>query len=275
MSKGGQQTSTTGPDQFGNFARQQLWNQATQVASRPFQPYGGQTTAGPSDEYMRGLDTTHQLGDTYGGLTSNLGFGQQRATQDNLQPYMNPYQQNVTDAVHANFDRQRAMAGQGADQEATMAGAFGGSRGDILKAQGINDVNQNENSTLANLNQQGYQGAQNQFNIDRANANNLGFGGLQGLQGVAGSEGSAGQYMTGLGQNQLNSEQNQYNQGQQYPYQNLSTLSQLLGGMPTGGYSTQPTQGSPLAGAAGGALGGYGVGGMPGAIIGGIGGLFS
>lgn len=57
----------------------------------------------------------------------------------------------VTDATKANFERQRGFAGQGADDYATKANAFGGDRAAIFKATALDDVNRNESEALANL----------------------------------------------------------------------------------------------------------------------------
>lgn len=49
----------------------------------------------------------------------------------------------------ADFDRMRTQAGMTADDYATKAGAFGGDRSAIFKANALNDVNANEASTLS------------------------------------------------------------------------------------------------------------------------------
>lgn len=66
-----------------------------------------------------------------------------------------PNQGNVygtaQDALKANFDRQRLLAGRTANDYATQAGAFGGDRAALLRAAGLGDVNRQESEVLANL----------------------------------------------------------------------------------------------------------------------------
>lgn len=74
--------------------------------------------------------------------------------------FVNPYESGVIDSIRGDFDRQRQFAlGQGLDQ-ATQAGAGRGSRGAVLQAQLVGDVNRNETGTIAALRNQ---------NFDRAN----------------------------------------------------------------------------------------------------------
>lgn len=75
------------------------------------------------------------------------------------QQFFNPFQQNVVSGVQQDFDRQRQQALMAAAQQATGAGAFGGSRSGILQAQALRDINQNEANTLANLRYSGYNNA--------------------------------------------------------------------------------------------------------------------
>lgn len=115
MGKNAQATSTTSPD-ANTSQYQDLWRHA--VAGLAGQVLGNQ-----------------QL-QAYGGTSSNLGL---------------PNYGAVMDATRANFDRQRGLVGQQVDSYATREGAFGGNRSAIMKAQGLNDINQNESGTLANL----------------------------------------------------------------------------------------------------------------------------
>lgn len=250
MSKGGTQTTTQKPDQFSDFARQQLWNQATQVANQPYQPYTGQGVAGPSDVFMRGLDVAGGLEGRYGDLADNLGFGTTPFSADALKQYQDPYEQQVISGVQGDFQKQRDAAMTAAAQAATAAGAFGGSRSGVLQAEALKDVNANEANTLAALRSRGFSDAANRFGADRSFFANLGLGGLQGLEGVADAYSQGGQYLQGLGQQQLDYERGQFDRAVGYPQQQLGILAQILGGSPQGYAYTQPTQGGGLLGTA-------------------------
>jgi hypothetical protein len=75
---------------------------------------------------------------------------------DSYMAFMNPYQREVIDGAHADFDRQREFAMDQGASAATSAGAFGGSRSGILQASLVDGVNRNEASTIAGIRSAGY-----------------------------------------------------------------------------------------------------------------------
>lgn len=100
---------------------------------------------------------------------------------DGLDRYMNPYLGTVIGNVQREGDRQASMASQyGADQ-ATRAGAYGGSREAVLRGQLIGDVNRNTQNTIGTLSAQGYSDAVNQLLSDRQFAANNGINQLNAL----------------------------------------------------------------------------------------------
>lgn len=248
MSKGGTQTTTQKPDAFSDYARQQLWNQATQIANQPYQPYSGQGVAGPSDVYMKGLETAGGLEDRYSSLADMMGLGSQEFSGDALKKYMDPYQDQVIGGIQGDFAKQRDAALTAGAQAATAAGAFGGSRSGVLQAEALKDVNANEANTLAALRSRGFSDAADRFGADRSYFGGLGMQGLQGLEGVADAYSKGGQYLQGLGQQQLDYEHGQFDQAKAYPQQQLGILASILGGSPQGQTYTQPTQGGGFLG---------------------------
>lgn len=185
--------------------------------------------AGPTQSFQQGL----------GALQNMPQYAQQ---------FMNPYQDQVISGMQGDFDRQRQMAMQSGAQQATGAGAFGGSRQAVLQANLMGDVNRNEASTLAGLRQSGYNNA-------------MGFG----MQ-------NAGALMGGG-----EAERNIYNQQLQSPYmQRQQAFGYAQGGLGPTGYNQSSTTVQPgqspfgmLAGGAmtyagmGGKIPGFGGGGMP------------
>ena len=129
-----------------------------------------------------------QAGQGFGGLTQNLGFAQQQGLEG-IDQFFNPFQDQVIGGLQTDFDRQRQQAQTSAQQQATRAGAFGGSRSAVLQAELQGGVNRNEASTLANVRQGGFnQAAQNLFGQRRFSAD-LGLAGLRGLAGVGQAQG--------------------------------------------------------------------------------------
>jgi len=202
------------------------------------------------------LGTQYQAGRFSGGMFSPYA----------AQAYMSPY---IESALAPQMELLNRQYGQQAAQnaaQATQAGAFGGSRYGIQQAQ--NQLNQN--LATQNLLGQGYntayQQAQQQFNADmarRLQAQQLGeqsrqFGanlGLQGLQtglqaaGTLGTLGqqqlaqqqaaiqaqaTAGQQQQALQQKSLDTAYQDYLTQLNYPYQQLSYMSNLVRGTPMG-----------------------------------------
>jgi hypothetical protein len=177
-------------------------------------------------------------------LTGNLGFASQTGL-GGIGGYMDPYQQDVVGGVQSDFNRQRALANAQAAGMATAQGAFGGSREAVLRANALNDVNQNEASTLANLRYSGFNDAAARLQADRAMAGNLGLAGFQGLANVGGMQ---------------NAQQLGLLQAMQAGLQPGTTASTMV----------QPLNRNPIAGALGGAALGVGMfgGGAPAAASG-------
>lgn len=296
----------------------------TDINQNPYQTYGANRIAGfsplqqqsfqgaanmqPSQQLgtasdlasaasMGALGTNYQAGRYGGGM-----FGQGAADF-----YMNPYQQNVTDITKREAARQSGIAGTQQQSQATQAGAFGGGRDAIMRAERERNLGQQMNDIQAQGSNAAYTNAQQQFNADQARrlqaqqlseqSRQYGAGlGLQGLQTALQGAGQLGQlggqeYGQQMGINQL---QNQYgaqmqqqaqrpldmayqdflNQ-QNYPYKQLGFMSDLVRGLPLGQKSTSsvydqgPGTVQTLAGL-GGAAYGFGKSGLFGAKEGGL-----
>ena len=126
--------------------------------------YGPQYVAGKS-----GFQTQAE------GLAGGLGQYQQyldaaqAATGPNAyKQYMSPYQQEVIDTTLQNYDIQSQKSAQGVPAQAIAAGAFGGGREGIQRAEYQSASDLNRAMTQAQLQQQGYGQAQqlasNQYN---------------------------------------------------------------------------------------------------------------
>jgi hypothetical protein len=182
---------------------------------------------------------------------------------------MNPY----LDVQNAAAYRNAAIANAATNAQATTAGAFGGCRQAIMNAQGNADLQRN----LAKNQFDAYNQAQQQFNAEqgqRQSAANLNaqqgqFGANLGLQGLstalqgASTLGTLGntQYNQNLGviglQNQLGGQQQQQVQNamnvdysnfqnqQNYPYQQMNFMSNLIRGLPMNQQATSIYQAPP------------------------------
>jgi hypothetical protein len=188
------------------------------------------------------------------GALNTGAFGTQEAMS-----YMNPY---VEAALAPQMELMRRQQGAQAQQmagQATLAGAFGGSRYGLAQAQ-QNLANQLAQQNLVGQGYQtAYQQAAQQYNADQARR-------LQGLQAAmqgAQTLGQLGQTAYGqqtgninllnqLGGQQQAAEQAKINQQiqdyatqQQYPMLQLANLSSLLRGLPMQSSTTQMYQAAP------------------------------
>ena len=178
--------------------------------------------------------------------------------------YMSPYMQNVVQRQQQDASRQAAIAQQAQGAQAARSGAFGGSGDYLMRAQGAANLARQKGDIQAKGLQEAYTQGMGQFNQEQAqrqaaanlNAQQGQFGaglGLQGLQTAltgASTLGNLGntQYQQNLGitnmQNQfggqqqqqiqqdLNNKYNDFINAQNYPYKQLSFMSDMLRGAP-------------------------------------------
>jgi len=88
----------------------------------------------------------------------------------NLQAYMNPYTQAVTEQSLSDLERSRQLEQQRTAAQATAARAFGGSRQGVAEAETNRAYGENAARLLAQQNAQAYQAAQQASEADLARA---------------------------------------------------------------------------------------------------------
>ena len=178
--------------------------------------------------------------------------------------YMSPYMGEVVARQQQDAQRQAQIAGQAQQAQAARSGAFGGSGDYLMRAQAAGNLARQKGDIAATGLQNAYTQGMGQFNQEQGqrlaagqlNAQQGQFGaglGLQGLQTAltgANTLGQLGQqqYQQGMGINAL---QNQYGLQQQaqmqkdidtkygdymaaqnYPYKQLSFMSDIIRGVP-------------------------------------------
>ena len=278
------QTQTTIPDYAAPYV-QELLGQAqgyTDVSQNPYMQYMGDRVAqfSPLQQMsyenatlMQGSpqlqDATAAAGQaTLGALNTGYTYNPYQAqsftSPGTAQAYMNPYMQQVADIQKREAARNSAIQGTQQQAQAAQAGAFGGGRDAIMRAERERNLGMQQNDIQAQASNQAYQQAMGQFNAEQQatqgaaqlNAQQGQFGaglGLQGLQtALTGANNLANigntQYNQNMGINQL---QNQYGLQQQgqtqqvlnnqyqdflnsqnYPYKQMGFMSDMLRGLP-------------------------------------------
>lgn len=78
------------------------------------------------------------------------------------QPFMSPFQDQVVGGIRGEFDHLRNQASMATAQDATSAGAFGGSRQAITEGARLGELDRAQASQVGNVLNQGYQNAMQQ-----------------------------------------------------------------------------------------------------------------
>jgi hypothetical protein len=202
------------------------------------------------------------------------------------QSFMSPYMQNVVDVQKQEATRDFMKQLPGMQAQAARAGAFGGSRQAIERAEAQRNLQtqlgqiqatgtqkafeagQQAQQFGANLGLQGYgtalQGIGQLTGAGRTLAD-IGGAQLQAQQGIIGLQSQAGAQQQALEQQRINQAIQNYAMQQQHPQMQLSLMSSLLRGLPlqqgtTTMYQAPPSAVSQIAGLGTAGVGAYGLG---------------
>lgn len=266
MSKGGERSTVTSQQTLDPFIQEALRRNvmaAQQVASLPYQPYGGPRIAGFRPAEQQGFDITQQAvanrvgSQQFAGATQAAqqaaAFGPEQF-QQNVAGFMSPFQSNVIDATMARLSQARAERDAATKAQIAGAGAFGNTRRGVYEAQLAGEEDLNTAQILANLQQQGFgQAAQlaagmpaQQIQASQQLAA-LGPQALAQEQAFAGMLGGVGQQQRGMAQQNLDLALRDFLEQRQFPVEQLRILQSGLSGLPAvtneARTSTQPGDG--------------------------------
>jgi hypothetical protein len=207
----------------------------TDINQNPYQQYGGNRIAGFSPMQMRSFQGA-----------ANMDAGP-RGFQEQVGQYMSPYMQNVVDVEKRGAIRDYQIGNTMQQAQATQAGAFGGGREAIQRAE-------RERGLMGTLGGIQARGAQSAFD----QASNQFRQGIQ--QGVAVNQlqNQYGGQMQQQAQRPLDMAYQDFLNQQNYPYKQLGFMSDLVRGMPLGQKSTSTVYEAP--GSTMGQLAGLGMG---------------
>ena len=145
---------------------------ADKIASRPYQAYPGQMTAGfaPEQEaafnYMaQGVGMTDPLYGRAANVTNEAaGYNPQDVQagsflSGNIGAYMNPYINNVEQAALSRLEGATKLGLNRLGDQARAAGAFGGSRQGIAEGVALGEASKSAGELSANLRSQAFQQA--------------------------------------------------------------------------------------------------------------------
>jgi hypothetical protein len=170
---------------------------AADMANQYSQANMGQSlsTLGQAERIAGGAAPT-DFGQAQGTLGQGIGALQGAAQMydpSRAQAFMNPYQQQVIDESIRQINRQGDISRQNLQAQATRAGAFGGSREGVQRAELERAISEQRNAAIVGGLSQGYNQASSQAQqaFEQQQARQLQQ--AQGLQGAAGLQGQFGQ----------------------------------------------------------------------------------
>ena len=129
-----------------------------------------------------------------------LGGGAQRYDPSAAQGFMNPFQQQVIDESIRQINRQGDISRQNLQAQATRAGAFGGSREGVQRAELERALSEQRNAAITGTLSSGYTSAQQQAQQAFEQQQQRQLAQAQGYQGAAGTQASIAGQQAGLGQ---------------------------------------------------------------------------
>lgn len=260
------QTNTGLPAWALPYAQDTLAKQSA-LSERGYQPYGEDRIAGfsPLQEQARtqaaGMQTNQGVGQGMGiaGQVAQGGLNTQAFGQAQADQYMSPYMQNVVDIQKREAQRQSGIQGTQQQAQAAQAGAFGGSRDAIMRAERERNLGTQMGDIQAQGSQAAYTNAQQQFNADQnrgiqgmqlagSAANTLGqLGGQQFQQGVDINklQSAYGTQEQALKQAGLSQAYQDFQNQQAFPQQQLGYMANMINGLPIGTESSVYRTGTP------------------------------
>lgn len=193
--------------------------------------YQGELTAGPSALQNKAYD---QAGTLTGQSFTNAGTAG---------TYMSPYMQNVVDIQKREAQRQSGIQGTQQQAQAAQAGAFGGGRDAIMRAERERNLGTQMNDIQAQGLQSAFTAAQNQYNTEQ-NKN------LANITTMA----NLGNTQQQTEQRGLTAAKEQFDEQKADPYKQLQFQQSMLQGLPLAAQSYNTTT-NPVSAAAAGATG--------------------
>lgn len=119
-----------------------------------------------SQAYINALRKQAMMGSQVATGMPGSMFAGPLGAQD-IQAAMNPFLSQVVDATRGEFDNLRGLASNATNQQATQAGAFGGSRQAVLEGTRLGELDRAQASNIAGLLSGGYGQAVNLAEMQR------------------------------------------------------------------------------------------------------------
>jgi hypothetical protein len=229
-------TTSTLPDWALGYAKDDLAkaSQLTDINKNPYQTYGGMRNAPLAPMQLNAMQGA-----------SDMSAGPEAFSQG-INAYMSPYMQNVVDIGKREAARQSGIQGTQQQAQAAQAGAFGGGRDAIMRAE----RERNLGTQMSDIQDKGMQSAYDQA------AGQFRQGITQGMDINKLQAGYGGMQQNQL-QKQLDTNYGDFQNQMNFPYKQLGFMSDMIRGSGAGTSSASTVYQAP--GSMLGQLGGLGV----------------
>jgi len=192
-------------------------------AEEGYQAYYGPLTAGTSmlqDQAFTGISALNNPLSRQS-VTNQMGT----FTPDQADAFMNPYTQNVIDRTAADMRRQDQIGSLQDRTAMTQAGAFGGSRDALLRAERASNLSRNIGDMAAEQRALNYTQAMDRAKAAKEMANQYGFDVLE-------SQAAAGQVQRDIASEGIAADYGQFREERDYDKKMVQYLQSLLQGLP-------------------------------------------
>jgi len=206
-------------------------------AESPYEAYEGPLTAGTStlqDQAMTGVMALNNPLSSSSIVNQMGAFDPSDATK-----FMNPYEQNVIDRTAADMRRQDQITQLQNRQALTNAGAFGGSRDALLRAEAASNLTRNIGDMAAAQRAQGFTQAMDRAQQNQQNINQYGFDTLA-------AQMNAGQTQRDIASEGIAADYAQFREERDYNPKMVQYMQSLLQGLPVAARTTSYTEPSAL-----------------------------
>ena len=216
----------------GDYVTEGILEPAAALAKDGYEAFDGPLTAGTSILQDQAFTGILDLNNPLSGQSVTKEMGTFTPDQATLDPYMNPYEQNVIDRTSADMRRQSGIDALQDRTAMTSAGAFGGSRDALMRAERSNNLNRGIGDMAGTLRAQGFDTAMTNARTGQEMNNKYGFDALR-------AQAEAGGIQRDIAKEGISADFDEYIRQQDYDYKQLQFLHSLLQGMPLTAQSYQ------------------------------------
>lgn len=226
-------STTSGLNEYAGPYVTNMLSQANALGDQGYQAYTGPLTAGTSPLQQQAFTGFQGLNTNYNPVAGSF-------TGQTAQQYMNPYLSATLGNQLSELNRQNQISQLGQQAKLAQAGAFGGSRDAIMRAENERNLGQQQSNLINTAYSQAFDKAMGQFNTEQQNKiNEAQFGAKYGIDALNAQQ-TAGAQQRAIEQQAIDAQRAQFEEAKAFPYKQLQFKQSMLQGLPLSTYSNTP-----------------------------------